>query len=165
MTNYTLELTDTFSTSEQTLNISSDFLEVEEIIGSMLSPYFVIYYIEDQKTIQVDLSRFTAVVYQEDEEIEWVGYGGLQNLRHSIIEADIRTMGGVINYNGQVYDSASIISLVVQLTQDLNLKNITVNGDHVIFVKVKSSKNLASEQRGEEWVEIVFQIDVLTNNF
>ena len=165
MTNYVLNLSDSIVSTDIPISENFDFSQIEEVIGSMLTPYFGVYYIEDQKAIQIDLTIFTAVVFQKDENIEWIGYNGMQNLRHSEIEADIRTMNGQVNYQGNVYDSTVLASQIIDLVQELNTKNITINGDPVIFVKLKSAENLAVQQRGEDWMEFIFQIDVLTNNF
>jgi hypothetical protein len=165
MTNYNVNLSDVLIPVSDTLTETIDFLFAEEVVGTFLSTFFTVYYIENVKAISIDMVNNSAVVYQIDEEYEWIGYNAMQNLRTAKIEADVRVQNGTVQSNGQVYQSSDIINLIINTVQKFSTSNITISGDRVIYVKLENASNLQMRQRGEDWIEFIFEVRILTNNF
>jgi hypothetical protein len=156
-------LSDSISLNEPPLSV--DFMFAENIVGNFMGNYFLVLYIENVKAISVDMATTSAVVYQVDEQYDWIGYGGMQNIRKAKIQADVRVINGLVTINGMQYDSYEIISQVVSGVQVYHTHNFTVNGNRVLFIKLDNGSNLLSKERGEEWLEFIFEVDILTNNF
>ncbi len=165
MTNYNVNLSDVLIPVSDTLTETIDFLFAEEVVGTFISTFFTVYYIENVKAISIDMVNNSAVVYQIDEEYEWIGYNAMQNLRTAKIEADVRVQNGTVQSNGQVYQSSDIINLIINTVQKFSTSNITISGDRVIYVKLENASNLQMRQRGEDWIEFIFEVRILTNNF
>lgn len=164
MTEYTVNGVDFASVSEST-ELLLNYVVAEEVVGNFMSNYFTVYYIENQKAIQVDMVNSSAVVYQVNEKYKWIGYGGLQNLRIAEIQSDIRVMNGSVIVNGNTYQSADFINMVVSDVQNYYVRNMTVNNNRVVYIKLKNANNLQMKERGEDWIEFVFEVVILTNNF
>jgi hypothetical protein len=159
-----VSLSDQISISDE-IDIIPNFLFTEQAIGSILSNIAPVYYIEQTKSIPVNLNLTTFLVYQQGEEIEWIGYGGLQNIRHASIEADVRSLNGQVTLNNISLTANEFIQLVINEIQDYGYDNWLVNDDRILFIKVKSGRNMQDKERGIEYVEFVISVDVLSNNF
>ena len=153
------------SSLSEDVEIIPNFLFTEQAVGSILTDIAPVYYIEQTKSIPVNLNLTTFLVYQQGEEIEWIGYGGLQNIRHASIEADVRSLDGLVDLNGISLTANEFIQNVINTIQNYNYDNWLVNNDRILFMKVKSGKNMQDTERGIEYVEFIFSVDVLSNNF